>query len=133
VISSPEIPGSYASPESPDIPEHTAVLLLEGGQRFLAKAEEAMQDKDPVLRDYYLKRVLAILLELSKRLNQEQGGELVHNLIRLYDWWGRSVLVASEHDDVARLKDISAQMGEIRKAWEQVLFRGEGMSENPEF
>ena len=122
---------SLGPPVSSDIPEHTVVLLLEGGQRFLAKAEEAIQQQDPVLRDYYLKRVLAILLELSKRLNQDQGGELVSNLIRIYDWWGRVILDASEQNDVVRLKCVSSQMGEIRRSWEQVLFRGQGMSENP--
>jgi len=131
MMSSSESLGPPVSPESSDIPEHTVVLLLEGGQRFLAKAEEAIQQQDPVLRDYYLKRVLAILLELSKRLNQDQGGELVSNLIRIYDWWGRVILDASEQNDVVRLKCVSSQMGEIRRSWEQVLFRGQGMSENP--
>lgn len=116
-----------------EIPEHMVVLLLEAAQRFLAKAEETIQGQDPILRDFYLKRVLSIILELSKRLNAEQGGELVHNLIRIYDWWGREVLDAGEQGDVARLKCVSAQMGDIRKAWEQVLFQGQGMSENPDF
>jgi len=108
-------------------------MLLEAGQRFLGKAEVAIQDKDPMLRDFYLKRVLAILLELSHRVNCEQGGDLVSNLIKVYDWWGREVLDAGEQNDVERLKVVAAQMGDIRKSWEQVLFQGQGMSENPEF
>lgn len=116
-----------------EIPEHMVVLLLEAAQRFLGKAEGTIQAQDLMLRDFYLKRVLTIILELSKRLNGEQGGELVSNLIRVYDWWGREVLDAGERNDVARLRCVSSQMGEIRKAWEQVLFQGQGMSENPDF
>ena len=107
-------------------------MLLEGAQRFLAKAEEAIRNHDAMLRDFFLKRVLAILLELTKRVNCEQGGELVNNLIKVYDWWGREVLHGGEQDDVERLKRVSAQMGEIKKSWEQVLFKGQGMSEYPE-
>lgn len=132
-MSSPESLDPSAPAESMEIPEHIVVLLLEGGQRFLAKAEEAIERRDPMIRDYYLERALAILKELTRRLNHEQGGELVDNLIRVYDWWGREVLAAGEQDDVDRLKLISSQMGEIRRSWEHVLFQGEGMSENLEF
>jgi flagellar protein FliS len=118
--------------EAPEIPEHTVIMLLEGAQRFLAKAEDAIRNQDAMLRDFFLKRVLAILLELTKRVDCEQGGELVNNLIKVYDWWGREVLEAGEQDDAARLKVVSSQMGEIRKSWEQVLFKGQGMSEYPE-
>ncbi len=86
-----------------------------------------------MIRDYHLKRVLAILQELTRRLNHEQGGELVDHLIRVYDWWGREVLDAGKQEDVDRLKVIASQMGEIRRSWEQVLFQGVGMSENLEF
>jgi flagellin-specific chaperone FliS len=56
----------------------------------------------------------------------------VNNLIRLYDWWGREIQDAGAQASAERLRLISCQMGEIRKAWEAVLFRGEGMSESPE-
>lgn len=120
-------------PQPPEIPEHIVVLLLDGGQRFLAKAADAIRREDAMMRDYYLKRILAILQELTRRLNHEQGGELVDNLIRVYDWWGRELLEAGAQDDVDRLSLVSSQMGEIRRSWEHVLFQGVGMSENPEF
>lgn len=109
------------------------VLLLEGGQRHLAKVQGAIRCQDPMVRDQYLKRVLSILKELNRRLNHEQGGELVDNLIRVYDWWGREIQAAGAEDDAYRLKVISSQMGEVRKAWQHVLFQGVGLSENPDF
>lgn len=72
-------------PPPPENLEHIVVLLLEGGQQFLAKAVEAIQREDPMMRDHPLKRVLAIIAELTRRLNPDQGGELVDNLIRVYD------------------------------------------------
>jgi flagellar biosynthetic protein FliS len=117
----------------PEIPEHVVVLLLEGGQRFLVKAGEAILGQDPMVRDYHLKKTLIILEELNRRLSPDTGGELVTNLARVYHWWGREIVDASEQNDVNRLRLVASQMGEIRKAWEQLLFRGEGLTENPEF
>jgi flagellar biosynthetic protein FliS len=129
----PDSMGSFAPPEPTAIPEHMVVLLLEGGQRHLAKAQEAIQQKNPLIRDHHINKVLAILTELVSRLNHEQPSDLVDNLVRVYEWWGSEVVDAGLQNDEDRLKVISSQMGEIRKSWEQVLFQGEGLSENPEF
>ena len=53
------------------------------------------------------------------------------NLIRLYEWWRSEIFDASNKGDVERLNRVRAQIGDIRQAWEQVLFQGEGMSESP--
>ena len=126
------LPDTSAQTGPAEIPEHMAVLLLEGGQRFLTKIEEAIGGDDPRLTEHLVKKVLAILEELHRRLNHDQGGELVDNLTWLYDWWRREILVAGENGDAMRLKRVRTQMGDIRQAWEYVLFQGEGMSESPE-
>ena len=117
------------TPEAPSgIPEHMVVLLLEAGQRFVVKLQEVVALDDPRPRAHFSKKVLAILEELDRRLNHEQGGELVDNLTRLHAWWRKEVLQAGETGDLERLGRVHAQMGEIRYAWEQVLFRGAGMT-----
>lgn len=127
-----ETTGAEAVAESRPIPEHMVVLLLEGAQRFLGRAEEAIHNREPLVRDHHLKKVAAILGELHRCLNHEQGGPLVQSLIQVYAWWGQEVSEAGAADDPHRLKVIASQMGEIRKTWEHVLFKGEGMSEMPE-
>jgi flagellar protein FliS len=117
--------------EPPAMPEHMVILLLEGGQRLLLKLEEAITSKDPRLKDHFVKKVLAVLEELRQWLNHEQGGELVDNLIRLYDWWHREILLGRSNGDIDRLRRVRAQMDDMRQAWEFVLFKGEGMSESP--
>lgn len=126
-------PTASSHPAAPEIPEHMVVLLLEGGQRLLSETQLAIQKRDPILRDHYLKKALVVLQELNNRLNPDHSGDLVTNLTKVYDWWGHEILEGGQQDDVDRLKLVSAQMGEIRKAWEQLLFRGEGLTENPEF
>ena len=120
-------------PEPLAIPEHMVVLLLEAGQRFVVKLQEVVALDDPRPRAHFSRKVLAILEELDRRLNHEQGGELVDNLTWMHAWWRKEVLQASETGDLERLGRVHAQMGEIRYAWEQVLFRGTGMTSNPSY
>lgn len=100
-------------------PEQLVALLLEGGQRFLTQAAQALARKDYAAKGHALNRVTAIIEELAVRLNHEGGGELVENLVRLYDWWGREVVEAGAQLDAARLERVSRQMGEMRQTWEQ--------------
>ena len=131
---SPELATSLPTqPEAPAIPEHMVVLLLEAGQRFVVKLQEVVALDDPRPRAHFSKKILAILEELDRRLNHEQGGELVDNLTRMHAWWRKEVLQACEAGDLERLGRVHAQMGEIRYAWEQVLFRGTGMTGNASF
>ena len=127
----PDSPSASVHTEPIPDPEHMVILLLESGQRFLVKLEGAIGSQDTGLKDHFSRKVLAIIEELYRRLNHEQGGELVDNLIRLYDWWRREILLAGEQGDVERLRRVHAQMGEVRQGWEHVLFQGEGMSESP--
>jgi flagellar protein FliS len=101
-------------------PEQQAALLMEAGQRFLGKGIKAIEQKDPVALARSLARVAEIITEAAFRLNHEEGGELVQNLLKVYDWWTREILEASPAKDAARLRVISHHMGEIRQAWEKL-------------
>lgn len=100
-------------------PEQQAALLMEAGQRFLAKAVKAIQDGHQAEVRRCLQRVLDIISEADVRLNRNEGGELVDNLAQLYSWWNHQVFAASSNQDVERLNLVSGQMGEIRQSWEQ--------------
>lgn len=101
-------------------PEQQAALLMEGGQRFLGKAVQAIEKKDHVEMGRCLSRATEIITESMLRLNYEEGGELVENLVKIYDWWTREIFEASNLKDTARLAMVSNHMGEIRQAWEQL-------------
>lgn len=132
-MSDPDTQSGFAPPEPAAIPEHMVVLLLEAGQRFLEEAGKAIDCQDQVCRDRCTRKVLAILEELHRRLDHDQGGELVANLVRLYEWWGWEVVTASAQNDLPRLNQVCKQMGDIRKSWEHILFQGEGLTGNPDF
>ena len=114
-------------------PEQLVALLLEGGQRFLAQAAHAISRKDYAAKGQALNRVSAIIEELALRLDHEGGGELVENLMRLYDWWGREIIDAGAQLEAPRLERVSRQMGEMRQSWEQVYQSRAGAVSNPQF
>jgi flagellar protein FliS len=100
-------------------PEQLMAILLEGAQRFLAQAEQALAKRDFAAKAKAINRVTAIIEELTLRLNHEEGGELVGNLTRVYDWWGREIIAAGADLDSGRLERVSRQMADLRLAWEQ--------------
>ncbi len=105
-------------------PLQLVILLLEGSQRFLTQAMQALERKDYAAKAAATNRVLAILDELTSRLDAEAGGELAQNLLGLHAWWTHEIVEASIAKDPARLGRIQRQMGELRQAWEQLDRQG---------
>jgi len=101
-------------------PEQQAALLMEAGQFFLGKALRAMEQKEHFEVARYLGQVAKIINESVIRLNMEDGGELVQNLLKIYSWWTSELFEAGSSKDVARLRVLSHHMGQIRQAWEQL-------------
>lgn len=101
-------------------PEQQAALIMEAGQRHLGKAVQALNRKDISGAAHSLTRVLDAITESTLRLNYEDGGELVENLEKLYDWWTRELVAAGHLRDSRRLAVVGEQMGDIRQAWEQL-------------
>ena len=101
-------------------PEQLVAMLLEGGQRFINLAIKSMETHDLPSQARYVNRVADIILGLRERLNVEQGGELVENLMRLYDWWTDELFDAAMKGEPERLQRISRQMADLRGTWEEL-------------
>ncbi|NWJ41144.1 MAG: flagellar export chaperone FliS [Geothrix sp.] len=100
-------------------PEQQAALIMEAGQRHLGRSIQALNRNDISGAATSLTRVLDAITEATLRLNYEDGGELVENLEKLYDWWTRELVAAGHLKDAKRLAVVAEQMGDIRQAWEQ--------------
>lgn len=112
-------------------PEQLVAMLLEGGQRFLNLALQAMKTRDLPNQARYVNRVADIIIGLKERLNHDDGGELVENLIRIYDWWMDELFDAAMKNQPERLQVISSQMGEMRATWEELHQRKAGNAQPP--
>ena len=114
-------------------PEQQAALLMEAGQLFLGKAIRAMEQKEPFEVARYLGQVAKIVNEAVLRLNLEDGGELVQNLLKIYNWWTSELFEAGSSKDTARLRVLSHHMGQSRQAWEQLHQKQLKASPAPQF
>nr|WP_320132977.1 flagellar export chaperone FliS [uncultured Holophaga sp.] len=101
-------------------PEQLMILLLEGGQRFMTQAIDAIRKRDIPLKARMVNRVSAIIEELAVQLNLDEGGELVANLSSLYDWWLFELFEASQKNDTGRMEGILRQMGDMRNTWQEL-------------
>ena len=101
-------------------PEQLAALLLEGGQRFINLILQAMKGNDLADQARYVNRTSDIIFALEEQLNHEDGGEVAHNLSRIYDWWTRELFDAAQKNEPARLQLIFKHMGELRETWEEL-------------
>jgi flagellar protein FliS len=101
-------------------PEQMCALLLEGAQRFVGQATLAMERRDIPGRARAVNKASAIIEELMVRLNHEEGGPVVENLIRIYEWWTFEMFEGSKGSDPARLNLIAQQMGELKETWEKL-------------
>lgn len=101
-------------------PEQLVAMLLEGGQKFLNLAMSAMKSQDIAGKAKHLNRVSDIIIELTARLNHEDGGELVNNLDRIYNLWMKVLFEGAKTNQPERLLFIQRQMGEFRATWEEL-------------
>ena len=101
-------------------PERLMYMLLEGAQKFLIQAVAAVRRRDIATRARMVNRVSSIVEELAIRLNHEEGGELVANLTRIYDWWLKELFEASQKNQPERLEAIERQIAEMKAAWAEL-------------
>ena len=99
-------------------PQELVAMLLEGARGFMTKAVVAIQQRDLPAKASLVNRVCAIIEQLVVMLNFEEGGEVVANLSRIYEWWLKELLDASGQDAVDRLQRISTQMGAMQESWQ---------------
>jgi flagellar protein FliS len=100
-------------------PEQQAALIMEAGQLHLGRAIQALNRNDSSAATRSFIRVTEVIKEANLRLNLEDGGELATNLVKLYRWWMKEIMLASRAKDTKRLAAVAKSMGEIRQTWEQ--------------
>jgi flagellar protein FliS len=114
-------------------PGQMVVILLEGAQRFVNQAGQAIARKDYEAKARAIRNATAILQELTRWLDRERGGQLAENLLALYLWWGRELLEAGFKLDATRTERVSEQMADIRRTWELSFRQRAGAQPRPGF
>lgn len=95
-------------------------LLFDGAVNFLKLARQKMEQRDIAGRGIYIGKVTAIVGELSKSLNMEEGGEIAKNLRRLYDFVLDRLLKANLKNDMKSLEEAERVLDILRAGWKEM-------------
>ena len=100
-------------------PEQLVAILLEGGQKYLRLALDAMKANDIPHKVRYVNRVSEFIMEMSLRLNRKDGSEVVTNLDRIYRWWTEETYDSARKNQAERMELVLKHMGEMRATWDE--------------
>ncbi|MCL2102600.1 MAG: flagellar export chaperone FliS [Syntrophorhabdaceae bacterium] len=95
-------------------------LLFDGAVNFMKVAQTKMEQNDIAGRGVYLGKATAIVSELLKSLNMEEGGEIAENLQRLYDFVLDRLLKANLKNDMQSLEEARQVLDNIRLGWKDM-------------
>lgn len=107
-------------------PERLILMLYDGAIKFLVQAKIKMSGdkKDPQnieAINYSLTKAQAIVYELIKSLDMEQGGEIAENLFSLYEFMLNQLVTANIDKDPAPVSQVIGMIKDLRETWVEVI------------
>jgi flagellar protein FliS len=94
-------------------------LLYEGAINFNKTAKKKCELGDSAGKELYIKKVSAIIRELSNSLNMD-AGELSNNLKNLYEFIHQRLAHAESNDDAQAFDDVEKVLGILSDGWREV-------------
>jgi flagellar protein FliS len=94
-------------------------LLYEGALRFMRRAAEAIEQRDPEAAHHAILRAYAIVAELQATLDMEQGGSIAVNLERCYDFVLSRLKDANINKQLQPLDDAISVIEPLLSTWKQ--------------
>ncbi len=101
-------------------PVKLVCLLFAGAQRFLDRAESAINGKDRAEAGTCINRAMAIIGELKASLDMEQGQEIARNLESLYQFVLGQCLQANLRQDPAHVQAARQILRPIQEGFETI-------------
>lgn len=99
-------------------------LLYEDLLRELRLGALAIEASDYAAKSARLTKALAILFALEAGLDFDRGGEVAGTLSRFYRGARETVMRASVDNDVALVRDVTANIAEIAESWKAIAAQG---------
>jgi len=110
---------AYGSVENAD-PHRLVELLYDALGQALVMLGGAIERADRPAKAAAVGKAAAIIDALRGSLDLPRGGEVAHNLDRLYDYMGRTLTEVNVRGDAALLRDIVSVNDTLRAAWKAI-------------
>lgn len=104
-------------------PLQLVLVLMDGLLDELARARAHIEARRFELKAASLDKCVSIINGLSSALDLEAGGEVVHNLARLYDYCADRLYRAGVEMNPAVVEEVQRLLGQIRGGWQGVMAR----------
>lgn len=101
-------------------PYELVLVLFDGLLDELNRARGHIERKDYEHKGKSLEKCMNILNALNSTLDYEQGGELVQDLSRLYDYCSHRLVEVSVSLSPTGLDEVAHLLGQMRDGWEGV-------------
>ncbi|QKJ67890.1 flagellar export chaperone FliS [Deefgea piscis] len=102
-------------------PHQLIVMLYEGAIKSVVTARFQMEQGKIAEKGAAISKAIAILDDgLRLALDHEQGGELVENLDRLYEYLSFQLLTANINNDVNALVHVIEILTQLKDAWQSI-------------
>lgn len=106
-------------------PAKLVFMLFEKAIACLKEAMRAIDAGDIAGRCNANCKAMEIILHLSTTLDMEKGGEIAHNLDRIYDFSLRHLIDVDMRNDPQPAQDVINLLSPLRDSWKELADRGE--------
>jgi flagellar protein FliS len=101
-------------------PLEVVALLYDRILHFMDAATEAIARRDIAARRDTLHHALTLISQLQSTLDMERGGDIAHELDRLYTYVTGRLFDAAIKNDAAPIGEARAVMETLREAWRTI-------------
>lgn len=100
--------------------ENLVIMAYEGAIKFVSASIREL-DKGELEKAHTSNlRAQAVICELMKSLNIEIGGEISLNLLKIYEYMNRSLMLGNVQKDKKPLEETKVLLIELLEAWVEV-------------
>jgi flagellar protein FliS len=97
------------------------VMLYDAALKFMKRAITAIDEKNIQDAHNNIIRSENIFYELISTLNTDDGGEIAHTLLHLYDFIIWELVEANKSKDKAKLEGVIKLVEPVRGAWKEIV------------
>jgi len=101
-------------------PVQLIVILYDGALTAIATAQGQIQQNNYELKGGLISRAIEIIEALKTVIDREKGGEIAENLIDLYEYINRQLMIANLKNDKNILDGVSKILLDLRGAWAEI-------------
>ena len=101
-------------------PYQVVRIMLDAALSRLAEASGHLERNEVAAKGEKIGKALGIIEGLMLGIDRERGGELAHNLERLYEYASRTLVRANLENRDDLLKEVSSLLREIKIGWDGI-------------